>query len=422
VSLAVVLTVTALPSAASAAPPPNVPTPQDIQNAKRSESAKQAEIAKLSGLVQQYQQVSDAAERDAQAKGEAYNIAMQNLDAATQKAKLLADQQKDAEKKADVSGKRAAAVIAQLARTGGGDVTLGLVSGSRHQTDQLLQRLGSMNRLSTTAQQILQKAQFDRNNASALAKQASVARSKRADLADDAQAALASAQSAADAANQKVASVQASQATMYAQLADLKGTTAALEQQLAESRHTTSGAPTAPPAGSGGTPGGSGGTTGGSGGTPPSGSGGGSPTPPKGVDPTPPAPSPSAVAAAIAFAEAQLGEPYVYGGAGPNGWDCSGLTLKAYASAGISLVYHGSSSQYTYLRSLGRLVDRRTAGIAAGDLLFYADGGDPNGIKYHVAMAIGGGRMIEAPYAPLAVRIVNIRTADLVPYVGRPTG
>jgi cell wall-associated NlpC family hydrolase len=75
------------------------------------------------------------------------------------------------------------------------------------------------------------------------------------------------------------------------------------------------------------------------------------------------------------------------------------------------------------MRNNGRLVDIRSNAIQPGDLLFYAPNGDPTpGNNYHVAMAIGGGQMIEAPYEPLSVRIVAIRSFDLVPYVGRPTG
>lgn len=421
-TIAIALTVAAVPSTAVAAPPGGVPTPQDIQNAKANESAKQAEIAKIGGLLQQYQQVADEAARDAQIKGAAFTQAQIDLDAATQRVTDLTAQQKAAQKTADASAQKAGAIIAQLARAGGGDVTLGLVTGSGKQTDQLLQRLGAMNRLSATAQGILDKARFDKNAASALAKQASVAKAKRAQLADAAQDAATAAQTAAAAANDQVAAAEASQTTMYAQLADLKGTTADLERRAAQAATVVS-TPTLPSGGgSGGTGSGGGGGSGGSG----SGSGGGGGgSAPGGVDPTPPAPSSSAVATAIAFAKAQLGKPYPYssGGLGPDVWDCSGLTDMAYNAAGVWIGGWGSNLQYRYLSSVGRLVDIRSTAIQPGDLLFYADGGDPTpGNNYHVAMAIGGGMMVEAPYYPLSVRIVPIRSFDLVPYAGRPTG
>lgn len=413
-TIAIALTVTAVPTTAVAAPPGGVPTPQDIQNAKANEAAKQAEIAKIGALLQQYQQVADVAARDAQKKGAAFTQAQIDLDAATQRVNDLTAQQKAAQKTADASAQRAGAIIAQLARTGGGDVTLGLVTGSGAKTDQLLQRLGAMNRLTATAQGILDKARFDKNAAASLATQASVAKAKRAQLADAAKDAAAAAQSSALAANDQVTAAEASQATMYAQLADLKGTTADLERQAAQAAAVVT-TPTAPSGGSSG-----GGGAGGS-----SGGGGGGGSAPAGVDPTPPAPSSGAVATAIAFAKAQLGKPYPYssGGLGPDVWDCSGLTDMAYNAAGIWIGGWGSNLQYRYLSSVGRLVDIRSHPIQPGDLLFYADGGDPTpGNNYHVAMAIGGGQMIEAPYYPLSVRIVSIRSFDLVPYAGRPTG
>ena len=68
-----------------------------------------------------------------------------------------------------------------------------------------------------------------------------------------------------------------------------------------------------------------------------------SPKPPA-TSPNPPAPSGGA-AAAIRFARAQLGEPYVWGAAGPSSWDCSGLTMGAWAAAGVYLP-HYSVAQY----------------------------------------------------------------------------
>src|SRR5690606_10230868 len=108
----------------------------------------------------------------------------------------------------------------------------------------------------------------------------------------------------------------------------------------------------------------------------------GDPDPPA-PDPDPPAPPvPSKVSGAIAYAKAQLGEPYAYAGAGPNSWDCSGLTMQSYASVGVAIGGHGSTSQYNYLKGKGRLVP--VSERVAGDLLFYSEGGSASGTKYHV--------------------------------------
>ncbi|MEU1666551.1 LysM peptidoglycan-binding domain-containing C40 family peptidase [Streptomyces sparsogenes] len=88
-------------------------------------------------------------------------------------------------------------------------------------------------------------------------------------------------------------------------------------------------------------------------------------------------------AQAIAFAHDQLGKPYVWGGTGPRGYDCSGLTLRAWQAAGVKLPRTTWSQRYA-----GKATTR--AGLRPGDLvLAYGDG--------HVALYIGGGKVIHAP-------------------------
>lgn len=101
----------------------------------------------------------------------------------------------------------------------------------------------------------------------------------------------------------------------------------------------------------------------------------------------------------IDFAMAQLGEPYKAVGAGPNSWDCSGLTMRAYAAIGISLP-HYSVSQAKY----GQAVDWKTQGIRAGDLVFLAT----NGVIGHVGIATGPTTWIQSPGTGDVVRTGNI--------------
>jgi peptidoglycan DL-endopeptidase CwlO len=108
--------------------------------------------------------------------------------------------------------------------------------------------------------------------------------------------------------------------------------------------------------------------------------------------PTLPAPSPRA-AAAIAYAEAQLGKPYQYAATGPNTYDCSGLTMMAWAAAGVSLP-HYSGAQYEGLPHVP--LDQ----LEPGDLLFWGVDGSE-----HVAMYIGGGLQIAATHTGDYVRI-----------------
>lgn len=112
------------------------------------------------------------------------------------------------------------------------------------------------------------------------------------------------------------------------------------------------------------------------------------PTPADPAPEDPPAPSGGAQAA-IAFARAQLGEPYQWGAAGPGSWDCSGLTAEAWAAGGKSLP-HYSVAQYDVSTPI-------SAGqLRPGDLVFWGDSGSPSSI-YHVALYVGGGRIIHAP-------------------------
>ena len=113
----------------------------------------------------------------------------------------------------------------------------------------------------------------------------------------------------------------------------------------------------------------------------------------------PPPASGSKVDRAIAFARAQLGEPYRWGGAGPSSWDCSGLTMKAWGSAGVSLP-HSASAQFSRTQRVS------VGSIQRGDLVYWSKGSARS--IYHVAMYLGGGKMIHAPRPGRSVEIVPI--------------
>jgi peptidoglycan DL-endopeptidase CwlO len=111
------------------------------------------------------------------------------------------------------------------------------------------------------------------------------------------------------------------------------------------------------------------------------------------ADPPPPSSDPpapaSGVARAIAFARSQIGDPYVWGAAGPNAWDCSGLTMGAWRAGGISLP-HYSVAQYTQSTPISR------DSLRPGDLVFWGSSSSPSSI-YHVALYVGDGMIIQAP-------------------------
>lgn len=134
------------------------------------------------------------------------------------------------------------------------------------------------------------------------------------------------------------------------------------------------------------------------------------PSDPATVNP-PPAPS-AGVAAVIAFARAQLGEPYVWAAAGPNTWDCSGLTMMAWRQAGVSLG-HYTGTQYDQTARVA------IADLRPGDLVFF--GYSVAGI-HHVGLYIGNGQMIHAPQTGDVVKISSIYASrDLWPWGGRPS-
>ncbi|QNG55490.1 C40 family peptidase [Pseudonocardia petroleophila] len=118
---------------------------------------------------------------------------------------------------------------------------------------------------------------------------------------------------------------------------------------------------------------------------------------------------------AIAFALGEVGSPYLWGGNGPDRWDCSGLLVAAFREAGITLP-RVSRDQYN---AGGHLPVRE---MQPGDLLFYAtDRNDPRTI-HHVAMYIGDDQMVEAPYTGEFVRVrpVPWDYEELVPLATRP--
>jgi peptidoglycan DL-endopeptidase CwlO len=98
---------------------------------------------------------------------------------------------------------------------------------------------------------------------------------------------------------------------------------------------------------------------------------------------------------AVAFAYAQLGCPYVYGGAGPcpDGFDCSGLTMMAWASAGVS-IQHDGYEQAT-------LPAVPLSALQPGDILIFEGGA-------HVGLYVGGGYLIDAPQPGMNVEKVSL--------------
>ncbi|MFD8083915.1 C40 family peptidase [Kitasatospora sp. NPDC059722] len=115
---------------------------------------------------------------------------------------------------------------------------------------------------------------------------------------------------------------------------------------------------------------------------------------------------------AVDYALAQLGKPYVWGGDGPSGYDCSGLVQQAYRRSGISLP-RVADDQYAATTPIGAGQLRR------GDLVFWSDSGRASGI-HHVGIYLGGGTFVEAPRPGRTVRISTLNAGYYPTHFGRP--
>jgi cell wall-associated NlpC family hydrolase len=106
--------------------------------------------------------------------------------------------------------------------------------------------------------------------------------------------------------------------------------------------------------------------------------------------------------AAVSFAMAQLGKAYVWGATGMSAYDCSGLTMRAWEAAGVSLP-HSSAAQYNSGRHIA------ASDLQPGDLVFYY-----HPIS-HVGMYIGNGQIVNAENPSVGVKVTGLYS---MPYVG----
>ncbi|MGW2867257.1 C40 family peptidase [Kitasatospora sp. NPDC001225] len=136
------------------------------------------------------------------------------------------------------------------------------------------------------------------------------------------------------------------------------------------------------------------------------------PAPPASRPSANPAPASGNMESAIDYALAQLGKPYVWGGNGPSGYDCSGLVQQAYRRAGISLP-RVADDQYAATTPISAGQLRR------GDLVFWSDSGRASGI-HHVGIYLGGNKFVEAPRPGTTVRISTLSQGYYPTHFGRP--
>ncbi|GGV03312.1 hypothetical protein GCM10010495_13360 [Kitasatospora herbaricolor] len=116
--------------------------------------------------------------------------------------------------------------------------------------------------------------------------------------------------------------------------------------------------------------------------------------------------------AAIAFARSKIGLPYIWGGEGPAGYDCSGLTMMAWRTGGRRITHfaadqYAESTPVTYRQ------------LRPGDLVFWSDTGRAADI-HHVGLYIGDDQMIEAPRAGMPIKQASLWIMGTPDFYARP--
>jgi peptidoglycan DL-endopeptidase CwlO len=373
---------------------PNYPSAAEVAAAKANVTSKQNMITRIENLIADLEDEVEVLNREASIKSEIYNVAREEVAVVTRKVEVLRVQAEQALAEADQASDQLGQIASQMFRGGAGGTSLNLFLNA-NVADDLLYQLGAQEKLAQQTEIIYQKSLERQRLAKSVTDELAAAEAELAAIAAIAETAFQEAQAAADKVTAKLEANKSQNAIFYSQLASLRNTAADLERQRAEGlaweRRQAAG--------------------------------GGIPDAPELY--TVGAPDQAKVAQAIAFARAQLGKPYILGAAGPNYWDCSGLTMKAYASAGINIGWHSASRQFMTAADRRQLVP--LSQLQPGDLIFWSTSRDYWNRrvlnKYHIGIYLGNDLFIEAPNPSAPVRIRNLsgRTGELVPYAARPT-
>jgi cell wall-associated NlpC family hydrolase len=368
---------------------PDYPTAAEVAAAKANVQEKQKMVERIEGILDTLEDEARALETIALQKNEAHNQALEAVNVMAGKVEGLEASVTEAGAEAEEAERQMAQIVARMYQMGtSGDPTLEIFFNP-DSADDLLYRLGTQEMLAQRTDAIYQAALDQKAQAEQLANELAAAQEELEVRRQEAKRLLDEAQAAANAVISKVRESEIQRAEMMSQLASLKDTASDLERQRREGleaerrQNLIKTAPTAPELYSVSDP------------------------------------DFAKVEIAIAFASEQLGERYVLGGAGPNVWDCSGITMKSYAAAGVYIGWHSATAQYNVMASQKKLVPFQQA--QRGDLIWWSTEKAFSGDKYHVAIYLGDGMMLEAPNPARTVRIVPVRYGELWPYAGRPT-
>jgi len=368
---------------------PDYPTAAEVAKAKANVQTKKDMVERIEGILETLQEEADALEVIALEKNEAYNQATEEVALMSAKVEGLEAQVLLSESQAEDAKVQLAQIVGKMYRDqASGNTSLELFFNPENAED-LLYQLTMQDMMAQRTGAIYDAALEKQTQAQALTEELASAKVELEGIEAAAKKLFDEAKAAADAVIAKVAESERERANMMSQLATLRDTAADLERQRIEGleaerrQNLIKTAPTAPELYSVGEP------------------------------------NWAEVETAIAFASEQLGERYVLGGSGPNVWDCSGITMKSYAAAGVYIGWHSATAQYNVMASKKKLVPFQD--IQRGDLIWWSKERAFSGDKYHVAIYMGDGMMLEAPNPARTVRIVPVRYGEIWPYAGRPS-
>ncbi|PXY22923.1 hydrolase [Prauserella muralis] len=410
-------------------PPPPNPSDSELRESREAADAKASEVGQLTSRLAEAESRLAALQTQVELKMEEANKARVDMLTARDAAAEAEREAQAARVEADAAGAAIRRARGQLDRFVAGSYQQGSTIGSlsaylgSESPDDLLSRAQLLEAVSSSqldALEAMQRAQVEKSNKDAAARKAlEVAKQRRAEAeqakiaADEARAAAIQARAGqASRTSELEAEKEQVEQQLYeaqSQVDGLEGQRARyqnwLEQKQREEEERARRAAMAAAANSGGSS---------------------APAPE-----SRPSPSASAtVEGVIARAMSQLGVTYAWGGGnayGPTygirdggvadsygdymkiGFDCSGLMI--YAFAGVQALPHYSGYQYTAGRQVPLSQMRR------GDMLFWG----PSRV-HHVALYLGNGQMIEAPYSGGYVRIAPVRYGDIMPYATRLIG
>ncbi|WP_394279771.1 M23 family metallopeptidase [Microbacterium sp.] len=203
------------------------PTWEDVEKARANQSAKGAEITRIQGLIQSLENDVQSKQAEAERLGGEYQIALVAYEDAVARAESLQAQADAEAARAKESASKLGVLAAQQYRTGKSDATLELFfSDSAAGADDLLGRLGTMDKLVEANRDVYAEAVGARDNAQNLTDQAKVARDERDKRKVEAEQKMIAAQQAAQAAEAALAAQNEHRDVLVAQLAALQDTTA----------------------------------------------------------------------------------------------------------------------------------------------------------------------------------------------------